>query len=302
MSLALVFSGQGTQHPGMLPWLADGVIVRAMQKRLGVSDWRAAVADGEWASRNAQAQVLLTGLALAAWDELARELPEPSAIAGYSVGELAAFGAAGVFDSGTALELAQQRAEAMDRCGERVPGGMLAVSGLSSAELDALCAAAGLALAIRNGPQSAVLAGPLAALDVAERAVEQRGARSTRLCIGVASHSPWMVDAARDFARTLERIELHRPRITLFSNAADRVHDATAARHALAAQIASTVRWDECMDNLHARQPACVLELGPGQALARRWNERHPEIPARSCDEFRSASGIVQWVRRQCGR
>lgn len=301
MSLALVFSGQGTQHPGMLPWLPGTAIVRAMSQQLGVSDWRAAVADVEWARQNTHAQVLLTGLALAAWHELAHELPEPSAIAGYSVGELPAFCAAGVFDADTALQLAVRRAEAMDRCGLRVPGGMLAVTGLSAEELDAVCTATGLALAIRNGPHSAVLAGPLAGIDAAERDIAQKAARSTRLCIAVASHSAWMADAALDFARTLERIDLHAPRTTLFSNAADRVRDADSARHALAAQIATTVRWDECMDNLHSRQPACVLEVGPGQALARRWNERHPDIPARSCDEFRSMSGVVQWVHRQCG-
>ena len=39
-----------------------------------------------------------------------------------------------------------------------------------------------------------------------------------------------------------------------------------------------------------------VLEIGPGQALARMWNERYPDVPARSCDEFRSAAGIANWV------
>jgi len=302
MSLAVVFSGQGTQHPAMLPWLPEGAIVRGMCRRLGVPDWRAAVADTDWAERNAHAQVLLTGLALAAWHEVVDALPAPCAIAGYSVGELPAFSAAGVFDAGMALDLAQRRAQAMDRCGDSVPGGMLAVSELSADDVDAVCASTGLALAICNGPQSAVLAGPLAALDAAEQAIARRGARSTRLRIGIASHSPWMSEAAHDFARTLEPLALNAPRTTLFSNVADRVRDAPQARHALAAQIAATVRWDQCMANLHARQPACVLEIGPGQALARRWNERHPDIPARSCDEFRTACGIAQWVRRHCER
>jgi [acyl-carrier-protein] S-malonyltransferase len=82
----------------------------------------------------------------------------------------------------------------------------------------------------------------------------------------------------------------------LFSNAADRVADAAQAGHALATQIATTVRWDECMENLHARAPSCVLEIGPGQALARMWNQHHPDIPARSCDDFRSAAAIAAWI------
>src|SRR5207237_5326425 len=55
MSFALVFSGQGTQHPAMLPWLVEDSMVRAMCTRLGTHDWRAAVADPAWAARNPKA-------------------------------------------------------------------------------------------------------------------------------------------------------------------------------------------------------------------------------------------------------
>jgi [acyl-carrier-protein] S-malonyltransferase len=52
------------------------------------------------------------------------------------------------------------------------------------------------------------------------------------------------------------------------------------------------------MEGIAARRVSCVLEIGPGQALARMWNERFPQIPARSADEFRSAAGIAAWVAR----
>jgi len=296
MSFALIFSGQGTQHPAMLPWLRHDTITGSMGHRLGVPDWRAALADPAWAGRNANAQILLTGVALSAWHQIAPLLPPPAAIAGYSVGELPAFGAAAVFDAETALELARKRAEAMDRCAERSPGGMLAVTGLAVQAIERVCDERGLAIAIRNGPQSVVLAGPHAALDLAERALAMHNARCTRLRVGVASHAPGMRDAAADFRQTLSEVELAKPRVALFSNAADRVHDAAGARQALAAQIADTVRWDECMENIRARNVACVLEIGAGQALTRMWNEAYPEVPARSCDEFRSAAGVVKWV------
>jgi [acyl-carrier-protein] S-malonyltransferase len=301
MSFALLFSGQGTQHPEMLPWLADDTIVQAMCQKLGAPDWRSAVADASWTERNANAQVLLTGLALAAWHQISAALPAPSAIAGYSVGELAAFSAAGVFDAESALNLAARRAEAMDRCAERTPGGMLAVTGLDGNAIDALCASTGVAIAIRLCASSVVLGGPHGPLDQAERAAENLGARCTRLRVGVASHTPWMREAAEDFLRALSAVRLNAPRTALFSNAVDRVHDDAGARKALSAQIASAVRWDECMDNIHARRPSCVLEIGPGQALARMWNERCPDIPARSCDEFRSVAGIAKWVAGLAG-
>ena len=280
----------------MLPWLGEDAIVQSMCMRLGTHDWRAAAADPAWAQRNSNAQVLLTGLALSAWHQIASALPPPSAIAGYSVGELAAFSAAGVFDTDLALNLAQRRAAFMDQCAERTPGGLMAVTGLASEAIESLCARTGLAIAIRNGPQSVVLGGTPAALEIAEHALAKQNVRYTRLRVGIASHTPCMQQAADHFLRAMSDVEFNPPCTVLFSNAADRVHDAAEARQALAAQIASPVHWDECMDNIRARQPSCVLEIGPGQALARMWNERFPDVPARSCDEFRGMAGIAKWV------
>ena len=297
MSFALLFSGQGTQHPDMLPWLANDGFVRDMSARLVVDDWRRALADPAWAQRNDNAQTLLTGLALAAWNQLAPKVASPAAVAGYSVGELAAFSAAGVIDPETAAALASLRAQAMDQCAAHAPGGLLAVSGLSESRLEQLRLETGLAIAIRNDIQSVVLGGSHAGLDAFERTASLEGAQCTRLRINVASHTPWMREAAKNFSRTLADVPFHAPRIALFSNAAgDRIRDAASARVALAAQIDNTVRWDDCMENVAARQVTCVLEVGPGQALARMWNERFPNIPARACDDFRSAAAIAAWL------
>jgi [acyl-carrier-protein] S-malonyltransferase len=118
----------------------------------------------------------------------------------------------------------------------------------------------------------------------------------------VASHTPWMREAAESFAQTLAEVPFHAPRVVLFSNARDRIRDAASARTALAAQIATTVRWDECMENVMARQVRCVLELGPGQALARMWNQRWPTVPARACDDFRSAAAVAAWLNSHVDR
>lgn len=328
MSYALVFSGQGLQQPDMLPWLAEDALVRSVAERLGVADWRTGPQDARvpavpdmagaaagaasaasvagaawaaWAARNATAQCLLTGLSLAAWAQLAPQLPPPAAIAGYSVGELAAFSAAGVFDTTTALDLAALRAAAMDRCAEQIPGGLLGVSHIAPAALRRLLQASGVAVAIRNAPDSVVLGGPQAALERIAAAATAEGAHVTRLRVAVASHTPSMQAAADAFAQVLAGLPMARPRTVLFSNAADRIGTAEQARSALATQIATTVRWDECMDNLHARGVQRVLEIGAGQALARMWNARFPDVPARAADEFRSVAAVVRWVLARTG-
>lgn len=296
MAYAVVFSGQGLQQPDMLPWLAEDALTGAVNARLGVADWRASLRDAGWAMCNANAQCLLTGAALAAWGQLAPQLPPPAAIAGYSVGELAAFSAAGVFDAATALDLAAARATAMDRCAAQAPGGLLGVSRIAPSALQRLLAGSALHIAIRNAPDSVVLGGPLAALAHMEVVASAEGANVTRLRVSLASHTPAMQPAADSFAQLLAGLPLARPRTVLFSNAADRIASAEQARSALAAQIATTVRWDECMENLHARGVDRVLEIGAGQALARMWNQRYPEVPARSADEFRSAEALLRWL------
>lgn len=299
MSFALLFSGQGTQHTAMLPWLVDDALVHKTRDALGVPDWRVALQDADWSVRNRNVQILLTGLALAAWKQLAPQLPAPAAIAGYSVGELAAFSAAGVYDADTAIELAGRRAELMDACTAKAPGGLLSISGLPAADIERLVADSACFVAIRLDPQSLIAGGEEAALDRLLTAALPKGASCTRLKVKVPSHTPLMQPAADAFAKVLASTTLRAPGGVLFANALPRVDNAAQAAQALSSQISQTVEWDACLQALEARRVSCLLEIGPGAALSAMWNRRHPETPARSIDEFRSAASIVSWVQRQ---
>jgi [acyl-carrier-protein] S-malonyltransferase len=301
MRWALVFSGQGHQHPDMLGWLAPSPLLATLDAAIG-ADWRQRLALPGDAGHNRRAQQTLTATACAAWAELAPRLPPPALVAGYSVGELAAFSAAGVCEAGTALDLATARAEAMDRAAEGSNTGLLGVAGAEPVALAALCAAHDLELAIRIDPGTAVLGGRREALQAAADAATAQGWRVTPLPIALASHTRWMRAAVADFEPALVAADLQSPRLPLFSNALGRVRDAAMARRALALQLAQTVAWDDCLDAIAAQRVSAVLEIGPGQALARIWNERHPAVPARSADEFRSAVAVVAWLHRQLER
>ena len=302
MSVAIVFSGQGNQHPLMLPWLREDERLHQMRSILGVDDWRAALSDSAWSRVNAHAQVLLTATGLAAWAQLQPAMRaasiEADAVAGYSVGELAACAAADVFSADEAIALARDRAAFMDAASAREAGGLSGITGIDAATLDALLNGTRVSVAIRNGEDTVVAGGPLDALDMLEAAVAARGARCTRLAVSVASHTPLMREAAEAFGIALSALPLKAPSRPLFDSGANRVWRADEARWGLARQIAATVRWDEVMDQLAARGPCCVLEIGCGQALARLWQQRHPAIPARSADEFRTLDGVLDWIAR----
>lgn len=301
MSYALLFSGQASQHPAMLPWLeserAADVTLQAMSARIG-SGWRQSLQDAEQRSDNSFAQVLITGTALAAWAVLRDRLAAPpAAVAGYSVGELSAFACAGVVSVDQALALAVQRAASMDQAVAGVATGLLSVSGLPEPVVLARCTDLGLVCAIRVGVNQAIFAGTQAALAQAAPALAALGAVCTLLAVRVASHSPWMAPAARAFAETLEAVPFSAPHCPIGLNAYGMLcREPGRLRQGLSAQIASTVQWSSCMDAIAERQVTCVLEVGAGAALARMWNDRHPHIPARSLDDFQQAQGALSWI------
>ena len=291
MSYALLFSGQGLQHADMLPWLADE------------DGWRAAMADPAGAARNAFAQPALTRLALAAWDRLSPQLPAPAAVAGYSVGELAAFSVAGAFDGRTALDLAATRAALMDACAAGgPPTGLVGVSGVGPSVQARLCEGFGLEVAIRADAFTVVLGGPREALARAADAAAEAGGQVTPLRVALASHTPWMRGAAEAFAQVMRHTAVAVPHLPLFCNrSGGRPASVDAVRAALAEQIDHPLRWDQVMQSVAERGVSCVLEIGGGAALARQWNRHFPDVPARAADEFRSVAAVTAWLQRAGG-
>jgi [acyl-carrier-protein] S-malonyltransferase len=306
VSLALLFPGQGTQHAAMLPWLDEQPAAQATLAQLAARigpGWRQHLADPDWARDNTTAQSLLTATSVAAWQCLAPLLPAPGVVAGYSVGELPAFCAAGVYSPATAMELAAGRAAAMSASVAGLCTGLLAVQGLTATAVATTCREHGLALAIQMSADRVVLGGTDEGLQAAETALQPTGAHTTRLAVGLASHTPWMAAAARDFAAQLRSADFTAPRCTLVCNL-----DGTARRrpaelqHALTAQIDHPVRWQACQDAVAERGVRCVLEVGPGTTLSRLWAERGSDVPSRSIDEFRSPEAVARWVHATLAR
>jgi len=295
MSLALLFPGQGVQHPDMLAWVDAEPLAQpalaALSRHIG-NDWRQRLPDAGWATANRQAQPLLTGLSLAAWACLAPQLPRPDAVLGYSVGELPAASAAGAYGLDEALDLASLRAQAMDAASAE-PAGLIAVNGPVNEQF-------GLDLAIDLAPDKAILGGSLAAIAAATPALVARGAEVKPLAVRVASHTPRMAPAAAAFAADVVP-RAWRPLASAFIANLDgaELRRPAALKHALAEQIAHTVQWQRAAATLAERRPRCVLEVGPGTTLSRLWTAACPDVPARSVDEFRSAEAVLAWVRRQ---
>ena len=76
------------------------------------------------------------------------------------------------------------------------------------------------------------------------------------------------------------------------------IDDATlgAARSALL--DSRTIQIDTEKPSVRLMGVRCVLEVGPGNTLARLWQAIHPEVPVRSLDDFQRPDNAATWVRR----
>jgi [acyl-carrier-protein] S-malonyltransferase len=294
--LLLLCPGQGGQHAAMFDLARTHAGAAALLDACGLAG-----TDPANMFDNRVAQPAIVGATLAMWAALRDRVAQPGLVAGYSVGELSAYGVAGALDAPDAVSLAATRASLMTGA-VTAPQALVAISGLQLERVRSLATAAGFAIAIVTGLDTCIAGGLAATLDSLDQAVSAAGARLQRLPVGIASHTPLMAPAVAPFADALLAAPFHRQVCPVLSGiGAEAVTSKARAVDTLSRQLNETIAWNDCMDAAVEAGMTVALELGPGAALARMLQSRHPHIACRSVADFRSLDGIVAWLERQTG-
>jgi [acyl-carrier-protein] S-malonyltransferase len=293
--LLILCPGQGSQNDAMFDLASADARAAAFIEAHAPAFTAADMFD------NRVAQPLITCATLAMWEVLRDRVPAPALAAGYSIGELAAYGVAGAFTAGQAVSLAAARARAMDEAALAHPGQtMLAVSGLSIDKVGVIAQAAAADIAIVTGEDSCIVGGELPQIAQVEAHAANLGARCQVLPVSVASHTRLMAGAVAPFAHELETVPFGAMLCPVLSGiAATRIQDKGTAVEHLSRQLAQTIQWSACMDSAVEAGVTVALELGPGSSLSRMFRTRHPDLPCRSASDFRSLDGIASWLERQ---
>jgi len=176
---------------------------------------------------------------------------------------------AGALPFRDAVRVVRKRGEFMQDAVPVGTGAMAALMGLDLAAVEAICAEAAqgevLDVANINSAGQVVVAGHRAAV---ERAVGLAGKKSVMLPVSAPFHCALMAPAAARLAAELAAVPVSAPRFPVVRNVdAGVTTTADDVKPFLLRQVASPVRWTECMQRLAAEGATAFVEVGPGRVL-----------------------------------
>ena len=328
---AIVFAGQGAQKPGMGKSLYENSnAARAVFDQAGEEiKFDCFEADAERLKQTDVTQSAVYTMDMAAFAALMEDLgvtegafPEPSAVAGFSLGEYAAFTAAGIIENiETGLELVKNRSLFMKEAGTNPDGSqrgsMAAGMGSKEAVLELVekTREDGILEAVNfNCPQQTVVAGDVIAVErFAKLAKENRnfGVKAIPLPVSGAFHSPLMRPASDRMKDALESYSFGTPKYTVYLNetgepleaygsASDSdISDMSAkARTIMTQQMQSPVLWQKTIENMRDAGIDLIIEVGPGKTLTGLTKKIAPELTALHVEDKESLDNVIAFVKK----
>lgn len=194
----------------------------------------------------------------------------PDMVAGHSLGEFSALVSAGAMSFADGLKLVSHRAQAMQRACEAAASTMAAIVGLDDATVEGVCKEVeGVVPANYNCPGQLVISGSVDGIDKACGILTEKGAkRAIKLAVSGAFHSPFMEPARAELAKAIEETAFSAPVCPVYQNVtASAETEPAIIKKNLVAQLTSSVRWTQTMQNMIAAGANEFIEVGPGKVL-----------------------------------
>ena len=289
---AFLFSGQGSQYAGMgiklQRYSAGKKTFQEANDILGIdiADLCCNGTDKDLAGTEITQPAILT-CSIAAFRILNEEmqgsvpvtswqhvvLSMPSATAGLSVGEYSALVASKVLSFTDALKLVKERGRLMAEAAAANPGTMVAVLGLDSAAVQAVCQEASssgiVGPANYNCSGQVVISGEEKAVQHAVKLARKAGAmKCIALNVSGAFHSVLMHSAESGLRAAFNGISFSKPEIPFIANVTGgHVEETEDIKEMLALQLSNPVQWETSVRTMIDDGITTFVEVGPRKIL-----------------------------------
>ena len=276
MKTVFLFSGQGSQYPGMGAELAEKYsatkqILECGSDIMGI-DLKKKISEAtpEELAQTRLSQPAIFTASLIALTAARENGIDNCAVAGHSLGEYAAMYASGVLSLEDSYKAIKLRSEAMAKAAEATGGAMAAILRSDNETIETVLSEVNgfAAPANYNSPEQTVIAGEVSAIDEAIEKLSALKARCVKLAVSAAFHTKLMAGAAEEFKAAVAGFTFNTPNCDFYANLYGRkLDDFSDMPSYLAAHICSPVKFVDEMNAMNDAGIEAYVELGPNKVL-----------------------------------
>ncbi len=307
---AFLFAGQGSQYPGMARDFYDSVpeVKELLDKAEGIRPGTLKqMFEGtrEELKKTINTQPCLFLADLAGAVALKSKGADADAVAGFSLGEVAALYFSGVLSFEEAFRFVCLRGEVMQKAAEKNEGTMIAVLKMDRAELEKLGKETETFPVNYNCPGQIVVSGKAENMEKLKEILTKRKVRFIPLEVGGPFHCPYMEDATRALKKELtgeDSYHLISPSIVLFSNKTAQPYpeDKEGIITAISDQVSNSVRWEDILRNMEKLEVDTFVECGPGKALSGFVKRTVPGARILNVSDLETLRSALEELKKVC--
>ena len=272
--IGFVFAGQGAQYTGMGESLskcssAAAELFKKIDSVRPETSKQCFEADAEQLMKTDVTQPCVYAVDLACAYALKERGIMADAVAGYSLGELAALTFAGSLTPEEGVRLVAARGAAMQRASELQETGMMAVLKLDDDRINQLASKYDNVYPVNFNCKGQVsVAGLKDQLAEFGQDVKENGGLVRILEVAGGFHSPFMQSAAAELKDIFEQASVTEAQIPVYANCTGEKYKGSYTDTMLR-QIVSPILWQKSIENMIADGVDTFIEVGPGSRLTK---------------------------------
>lgn len=274
--IAFVFSGQGAQKVGMGKDFYENSeisknIFDTASEKIGLDLRALCFEENDLLDKTEYTQAALVTTCLAIVREVEKRGLYADVTAGLSLGEYTAIAVAGGMSDMDAISVVRERGKFMQDAVPEGEGAMSAILGMTGEQVESVIEdMENVFVANYNCPGQIVITGKTESVQEANEKLLSAGAkRAMLLNVSGPFHSPFLAGAGEKLGELLKKVSFTKLQIPYVTNVTGRyVTDVKETKELLSKQVASSVRWQDSVENMIEDGVDVFVEIGVGKTLS----------------------------------